>query len=144
SYTLTFNWSKMTALSVNEEGDKKTYPIKPGTQDPMSLQVAARLWLASATAGGAKPGAHTFVLADDDKTEDYRVQPSDGGTLDVPAGQYDTVKLARAGKPHHAMTFWMARYADWIPVQVDRVKDGSTSYTLTLQSLKRSNQGAGN
>lgn len=137
SYTLNFDWSAMTVHYTGEDGDDKTYPLKPGTQDAMSLQIAARHWLASAATDDSLPGDHKFILADDDGTEDYQVHVSDGGTLKLPSGHFDTVKLSRSGKHHHAMTFWMARYADWIPVEVKRIKDGSTRYTLTLQSLSR-------
>jgi hypothetical protein len=135
SYTLKFDWSKMIVKSAREDGQDKTYPLKSGTQDSMSLQIAARLWLAAAAQDDTQPGRHKFILADDDGTESYKVKASDGGTLKVPAGRYETLKIARTGEHSHAMTFWMARNADWIPVQVNHLKHGKTDYTLTLQSL---------
>lgn len=135
SYTLNFDWSGMTVHYSSENGDSKTYPLKPGTQDPMSLQIAARRWLASASADGTLPSDHEFILADDDGIESYRVEVSRGGELETPGGRFDTVKLARSGDHHHALNFWLARNADWIPVQVRRLSDGDTRYTLTIQSL---------
>lgn len=137
SYTLTFDWSAMTVKSETESGDTKSYDLKSRTQDPMSLQIAARLWLASKSADSKLPDKHEFNLADDDGIESYHVQASDGGTLKVKAGRYDTVKITRLGDHSHSMDFWMARYADWIPVRVDRMKHGKTDYTLTLQSLSK-------
>lgn len=137
SYTLNFDWSAMRVKSETESGETKTYDLKPDTQDPMSLQVAARLWLASKSADSNLPDKHKFNLADDDGIESYHVQASDGGTLKVKAGRYDTVKITRLGDHSHSMDFWMARYANWIPVRVDRMKHGKTNYTLTLQSLSK-------
>lgn len=138
SYTLDFDWSAMTVQYKSENGETKTYTLKPGTQDPMSLQIAARRWLASAGAGNTLATEHTFTLADDDGLQNYRVHVSDAGNLKTPGGTFDTVKLARDGRHHHALTFWLARNADWIPVQVRRLEDGDTQYVLTVQSLSRS------
>lgn len=136
SYTLDFDWSTKTVRYADEAGDHKTYKLTPGTQDPMSLQIAARRWLASNKGeNGALPGARTFKLADDHGVEDYRVAVSKAGTLKTPAGRFDTVKLARRGEHDHALTFWLAENADWIPVQVRRLDDGDSRYTLTIQSL---------
>ncbi|MES1935152.1 DUF3108 domain-containing protein [Salinisphaera hydrothermalis] len=140
SYTLKFDWSAMTVRYHSENGDTKTYTLKPGTQDPMSLQIAARRWLADANSGtGAQlPTEHAFTLADDDGLQTYRVNVTDAGNLKTPGGTFDTVRLARTGQHHHALTFWLARNADWIPVQVRRLEDGDTQYELTVQSLSRS------
>ena len=138
SYTLEFDWSAMTVQYKSEKGDTKTYTLKPGAQDPMSLQIAARRWLASADADHTLPTQHTFTLADDDGLQTYTVHVSDAGNLKTPGGTFDTVKLARNGHHHHALTFRLARNADWIPVQVRRLQDGSTQYVLTVQSLSRS------
>lgn len=140
SYTLSFDWSAMTVRYHSENGDTETYTLKPGTQDPMSLQIAARRWLAdsNANAGAQVPTEHTFTLADDDGLQTYRVKVTNAGDLKTPGGTFDTVKLARSGRHHHALTFWLARNADWIPVQVRRLEDGNTQYVLTVQSLSRS------
>lgn len=138
SYTLKFDWSAMTVHYKNGKGDSKTYAIKPGTQDPMSLQIAARRWLASTRPGNTLPTGHRFILADDDGLQTYKVHVSDAGNLKTPGGLFDTVKLARDGQHHHALTFWLARNADWIPVKVRRLEDGNTQYVLTMQSLSRS------
>lgn len=141
SYTLDFDWSAHTVRYTGKAGDHETYPIKPGTQDPMSLQIAARRWLASNSRDGGLPETHTFHLTDDDGMDSYRVKIRDAGKLDTPAGRFDTIKLARSGDHHHAFTFWLARDADWIPVRIRRLKDGDSRYTFQIQSLSR--RGAG-
>lgn len=141
SYTLDFDWSAMTVHYSSENGDHKTYTLEPGTQDPMSLQIAARRWLASAASDGALPSGHRFTLADDDGVENYRVKVSNAGALNTPGGTFDTVKLSRSGQHDHGLTFWLARDADWIPVQVRRLDDGDARYTLTIQSLSRRDVG---
>lgn len=137
SYTLDFDWSAMTVQYKNGNGDSQSYPLKRGAQDPMSLQIAARHWLASSDNANGLPEDHEFTLVDDDGLEPYRVNISDAGKLKTPGGSFDAVKLTRRGDHSHALTFWLARDAGWIPVQVRRLDDGDTRYTLTVQSLSR-------
>lgn len=136
SYTLSFDWSAMQATYDSEAGEHTVYKLVAGAQDPLSLQIAARRWVAAA-ADPATLDEKTFPMIDDDGVEPYGLAASDGGTVKVPAGHYATLKVARTGDHSHALAFWLARDAGWIPVQVRQIKDGSTAFTMRLSSLKR-------
>lgn len=136
SYTLAFDWDGMQATYDSETGEHDVYPLKAGTQDPLSLQFAARRWVAAA-ADPATLDEKTFQMIDDDGVEPYGLAASDGGTIKTPAGRYATLKVARTGDHSHALAFWLAPDADWIPVRVRQIKDGSTAFTMTMKRLKR-------
>lgn len=136
SYTLNFNWNTDKIHYADEAGRHKDFPIKTGVQDPLSLQIAARRWLAQASPLSL-PSQHTFRLADDDGISRYRVAVRNSGNVDTPAGRYRTVKLTRSGTHDHALTLWLARNDDWMPVRVRSLHHGKAQYTLTLKSLKR-------
>lgn len=136
SYTLSFNWSAMQVTYDSEAGKHRVYKLVADAQDPLSLQIAARRWVAAAS-DPATLGEKTFQMVDDDGVEPYGLAATDGGTIKTPAGHYDTLKVARTGKHSHALAFWLARDADWIPVQVRQIKDGSTVFTMTMSQLKR-------
>ncbi|MDA3922048.1 MAG: DUF3108 domain-containing protein [Salinisphaera sp.] len=136
SYTLVFDWSTMQATYDSEAGKHRVYKLVDGAQDPLSLQIAARRWVA-ASAQPAKLGEKTFQMIDDDGVSPYRLGVSNGGTIDTRGGRYDTLKVARVGKHSHALAFWLAKSADWIPVQVRQLKDGNAAFTMKLDALKR-------
>lgn len=141
SYTLDFDWSQMRVYSRTGTGKKAQYDLKPGTQDPMSLHMAARLWLASQPPGQDLPDKHEFILAGRSKLARNGVHIHDGGTQKLPAGHYDTVKLARSGSYRHGMDVWLAPYAGWHLVRFDRLKaNGKTDYTLSLTRLERADK----
>lgn len=135
SYTLSFDWPAMQATYDSEAGEHKVYKLVADAQDPLSLQIAARRWVAAAS-DPASLGNKTFQMVDDDGVEPYALAASDGGTIKTPADKYDTLKVARTGKHSHALAFWLARDADWIPVQVRQLKDGSPAFTMSMSHLK--------
>jgi len=136
SYTLAFDWQAMQATYDDEAGRHKTYKLVEGAQDPLSLQVAARRWVAAA-ADPATLGEKTFQMADDDGVEPYDLAATDGGMIKTAAGSFATLKVARTGTHRHALAFWLAREANWIPVQVRQLNDGDTAFTMIMDSLKR-------
>lgn len=138
SYTLAFDWSQMQVYSRTGTGKKSRYDLKPGTQDPMSLHMAARLWLAKQSVGQDRPTKHEFLLAERDKLARNRVKIQTDGTHKLPAGHYDTVKMARSGSYKHGLDVWLAPYAGWHLVRFDRLKaNGKTDYTMALTQLER-------
>lgn len=136
SYSLTFDWSAMEATYDSEAGQHEVYKLVDGAQDPLSLQIAARRWVA-ASSQPDELGEKTFQMIDDDGVAPYRLGVSNGGTIDTRSGRYDTLKVARVGKHAHALAFWLARNADWIPIQVRQLNEGDTAFTMKLDSLKR-------
>lgn len=135
SYTLSFDWSAMQVTYDSEKGKHAVYPLVEGAQDPLSLQIAARRWVAAADQPGSL-GEKTFQMTDDDGVEPYGLAVSDGGRIKTAAGRFKTLKVARTGQHSHALAFWLAEQANWIPVQVRQLNDGDTAFTMTVERLQ--------
>lgn len=135
SYTLTFDWADHVIRYVDAAGRHRHFALKPGTQDPMSLQVAARRWLAGQHQAKVAGARHRFRVADDNGIHDYQLRVSAGGVIDTPAGHFDTVKVERVGHADQNLVFWLARDADWIPIRVEH--RGGTRYRFSLKALTR-------
>lgn len=138
SYTLVFDWDQKVARYHDEAGRTRRFDIQAGVQDPLSLQIAARAWVADALAErpatDSTPGQKSFRLVDDDGVEDFTLDARDGGRIQTDAGTFDTLRVARAGDHSHPLVLWLARDHDWIPVQVETGSHGNT-FTMKATSL---------
>lgn len=137
SYTLTFDWTNGQIHYADRVGREKQFAIEPGVQDPLSLQIAARAWVATALSDGTPPatlGERHFRLADDDGIEDFSLAVDTGGKVTTPAGPFDTVRIARTGKHSHTLVLWLATARQLIPVQVETGQDGTT-FTMKATAL---------
>lgn len=135
SYTLTFNWQAGTVRYQNRNGNIRTMSLPETATDPLSLQIAARLWLANAAHPAQLPN-RTFTLVDENEIKSYTLAVEPGGTITVPAGQYDTLIVKRVDDDDETLRLWLARYANWIPVRVEHEEDGRV-ITMELTSLVR-------
>ncbi|RJS94418.1 DUF3108 domain-containing protein [Salinisphaera sp. Q1T1-3] len=129
SYTLRFDWSAGKAHYHDKAGRQKSYDIESGVQDPLSLQIAARAWVAQQSRTGVKPGAigdTRFSLADDDGVEAFKLTTAPGGNVSVGAGRFNTLRVARSGDHAHTLVLWLATNRNWLPIQVETGHDGST------------------
>lgn len=135
SYSLNFNWAAGTVRYQSRGGNTRVMALPETATDPLSLQIAARLWLANA-AKPAELSERGFTLIDEDEIKTYTLAVKPGGTLNVPAGRYDTLIVQRVDHDNKQLRFWLAQYADWIPVKVEHEKNGRT-ITMTLTALKR-------
>jgi len=135
SYSLTFNWQAGTVRYQSRDGNIRVMALPDTATDPLSLQIAARLWLAHA-AKPAQLSPRGFTLIDADEIKTYTLAVEPGGTLNVPGGRFDTLIVKRVDHENKHLRFWLAQYADWIPVKVEHEKDGRT-ITMTLTSLER-------
>ncbi|MES1939582.1 hypothetical protein T5B8_05043 [Salinisphaera sp. T5B8] len=136
SYALDFDWSNHEVTYRSEAGDTKTLSLGEQAFDPLSIQIAARRWVAS-TADPDNAGERDFELIDEKKHKTYRLRASDGGRIKTPAGRYDTLKIERVDDPKRGLRFWLARNADWIPVQVEHEKPKTGVFRMQLTALER-------
>ena len=111
-------------------------PLGDSAFDPLSIQFAARRWVAGAANPNAA-GERDFALIDEKKQKTYRLRASDGGRIKTPAGRYDTLKIERVDDPKRGLRFWLARNADWIPVQVEHEKPKTGVFRMQLTALER-------
>lgn len=134
SYTLQFNWDDGSVRYQNHDGNIRIMQLPEHVTDPLSLQVAARLWLAHASQP-AQLGKRGFTLVDENEIKTYTLAVEPGGTVEVPAGRYDTLIVKRADNGDEQLRFWLAKYANWIPVRVEHEDDGRT-ITMELTSIQ--------
>lgn len=136
SYTLAFDWQAREVVYRNEAGDSKRMALNGIAYDPLSIQIAARRWVEQA-ASPAQLGEADFPLIDEKKHKTYTLRASDGGTVKTPGGRYETLKVARVDDPKRGLRFWLARSADWVPVQVEHEKPRTGVFRMQLTELQR-------
>lgn len=132
SYTLIFDWPAGKARYTDKAGRHRTFDITPGVQDPLSLQIAARAWVAGASDSAS--GEQGFPLVDDDGVKTFKLTRAPANAVKTPAGRYDVLKVARADSPDHTLELWLAKGERFIPVQVTTGKDGRV-FTMKATAL---------
>ena len=129
--SLDFDWPRLRLKGVSE--DKPVdLPLRAGTQDPMSVQIA----LMYALSTGHSP---TIVwLADKDEIKDFNYTNEGKAALKTALGDLETIVLAsrRAGTTR-VMRLWFAPSLGYIPVQAQRTHDGKVEFTMSIKSLQR-------
>lgn len=133
SYTLQFNWEAGTVRYQNHDGNIRVMSLPNKATDPLSLQIAARLWLASSYQPAQLPN-RSFNLVDENEIKQYTLAVEHGGTVVVPAGRYDTLIVKRVDDEGETLRFWLAKYADWMPVKVEHEQDGRV-VTMEMTSI---------
>src|SRR5699024_10564004 len=94
SYQVKIDWQKKLADYKNKAGKHVKFEVSSPLADPLSIQMAARLWLANA--GQPQDLADKkFALISKDKVKHYTLSAHDAGNIDVPAGLFDTVLVER-------------------------------------------------
>lgn len=136
SYTLDFDWEAGEVIYASEAGKRNTMPLGERALDPASIQIAARQWVASA-AHPDELGEASFAMVDENETKTYRLRASPAGDIDTPGGRFDTLLVERVDNPKRHLRFWLARYADWIPVRVEHQKADGAIFRMNLTDLHR-------
>lgn len=136
SYTLNFDWSADEVHYRSKAGKQATMSLGEQGLDPLSIQIAARRWVA-ASDDPDNLGEADFTLIDEDETKTYTLRASPGGDIKTPAGRYDTLLVERVDDRKRHLRFWLARNADWIPVRVEHQKGDSGVFRMSLTKLKR-------
>ena len=136
SYSLAFDWASHEVVYRSEAGATKNLTLGESAFDPLSIQIAARRWVAEHPQPDAA-GERDFALIDEKKQKTYRLRASDGGRIKTPAGRYDTVKIERIDDPKRGLRFWLAPDADWIPVQVEHEKPKTGVFRMQITKLDR-------
>lgn len=135
SYDLKFTWPQGLASYNGGAG----FQVPEGAIDPFLLQLAARRWLAQSDHPTSEQ-PQEFVVVDEDEVKHYRLAVSQGKRITVPAGTFDTVRIARVDKKDEELVFWAAPKLDFLPVLVEHREDGKTGLRLTLSSFHREQQ----
>ena len=129
---LLFDWNSMTVANHVEDSHWKM-DIPGGTLDKLASQLGMILAL------GRGETDISFDIADGGKLKKFRFRVLARETLELPAGQFETVKLTMLRDNKKRETFlWCAPQLNYLPVRIwQREKDGAIyqsdmeSYTVT-------------
>ena len=113
-----------------EEGDS-VLPLAPGTMDDLVMQAAAALEVKLGNKEFSfqelQPGkdlrTHNFIYVGDE-------------IIKTKIGEIETVKYSQNREGSSRTTFiWFSTEHDYVPIELQRVKNGKTISTVKLQSL---------
>lgn len=128
---LDFDWSTGRVTGVAEQ-KKVDLEIRPGLQDPMTIQIAIMVDLAA----GRRPS--TYWMVDKWKIKDYEYRSEGAARLRTAAGELDTVIWSSRRPGSDRLTrVWYAPALGFTPVRAERTRGGKTEVTMTLRSLAR-------
>jgi hypothetical protein len=129
--TLDFDW---VANRVHGVAEKRPVDLelRPGLQDPMSVQIALMLDLSA----GRTP--EKFWLIDKDKVKDYVYTQEGAARLESELGPLDTVIYSSRRPGSDRITrIWYAQSLGWAPVRAERSRGGKLEWSMNVQSLQR-------
>jgi len=129
---ITFDWEAGRVKNV-VDGQPWKMDIPEGALDKLIVQIAMMLNLQQDVKD------QHFKVADGGKLKDYGILISEQATLDLPAGQFETLKVEKEPENKRRKTWlWLAPELGYLPVQIMRVeKDGSVYYSV-LDSFSES------
>jgi hypothetical protein len=128
---LAFDWGRSRVVGT-AKGHQVDLELPPGTQDPMSLQIAS---LRALAAGDVSP---TVWMIDCDKLKEYELSREGTARIETALGELDTVIYTsrRAGSDRMTRT-WVAPALGYLPVRAERIRGKKTEFTLAIDSLDR-------
>jgi hypothetical protein len=128
---LQFDWEHNRVTGIYEDV-KVDMPLRPGTQDDLSVQIALMVELLA----GRTPDQ--FLLVDKNSVREYRYTHEGEESLSTPLGKLDTViyRSQKKGSPR-VTRFWCDPHQGFIPLRVEQKKGDEIQWTLQVQSVKR-------
>ena len=132
---LLFDWPSMT-VENHVAGSHWEMDIPAGTLDKLATQLGMMIAL------GQGRQDVTFTVADGGILKEYRYRVIGNETLDVPAGTFKTVKVAKLRKDIDQETIiWFAPSLHFLPVRIWRRDSDDEEYVSDLEEFSRSLRG---
>jgi len=129
---LSFDWVSMT-VENHVAGSHWEMDIPAGTLDKLGTQLGMMIAL------GQGRQDVTFTVADGGTLKEYRYRVIGKETLDVPAGTFKTVKVAKLRKDIDQETIiWFAPSLHYLPVRIWRRDSDDEEYLSDLEEFSRS------
>jgi hypothetical protein len=126
---VSFDWDTGVANSTYEK-ESTTLELAPDIRDRLTTDLHVMQQLRK----GAAP--KTFRIAEKNAIRDYELTFIGDATIDVPAGQFATVKYLRQRVgSSRATIIWFAPALDYLPVRLEQQKRGKTSITTVATSV---------
>jgi hypothetical protein len=129
--TAQFNWriGEVTGMAKGKLLDLK---LQPGTQDPLSVQIAIMLQLQS----GDAPAS--FWMLNTDEIDRFQYVRHEEATLDTPLGKLRTILYTSHAPGSDKTTYlWLAPALDYMPARAEQHVKGKTQLSLQIRAFTR-------
>lgn len=115
-----FDW-KTHQVTMQYKGERKTEPMFPDTQDRLSFLVALSLL-------PGKAQSTSYHVVDGRGLSHHKYQVLGRERLKTPAGEFETVKVARLseGERKETAELWLATEIGYLPVRLLVIQDDGT------------------
>jgi hypothetical protein len=126
-----FDWNigQVTGMAKGKLLDLK---LQPGTQDPLSVQIAIMLKLE------ARDAPDAFWMLNTDEIDRFQYVRHEEATLDTPLGKLHTTLYTSHESGSDKTTYlWLAPALDYMPARAEQHVKGSTQVSLEIQAFKR-------
>lgn len=129
---LAFHWNDMT-VENNVAESRWKMNIPAGTLDKLASQLGMMMSLADGKTD------ITFDVADGGKLKEYRYRVVGEDTIEVPAGTFRTVKVARLRDRNQRETYiWCAPALHFLPVRIWQREKDDSEYQSDLEHFSSS------
>ena len=126
-----FDW-KIGQVTGMAKGKLLDLKLQPGTQDPLSVQIAIMLRLK------AQDPPASFWMLNTDEIDRFQYVRQQESTLDTPLGKLRTILYTSHQAGSDKTTYlWLAPALDYMPARAEQRVKGSTQVSLDIQSFKR-------
>ncbi|HJS88865.1 MAG TPA: DUF3108 domain-containing protein [Steroidobacteraceae bacterium] len=126
-----FDWEHghVTGMAKGRLLDLK---LQPGTQDPLSVQIAIMLELQAQNAPAS------FWMLNTDEIDRFEYRRHEESTLDTPLGKLRTILYTSHEAGSDKTTYlWLAPALDYMPARAEQHVKGSTQVSLEIQAFTR-------
>ena len=126
-----FDWiiGQVTGAAKGKLLDLK---LQPGTQDPLSVQIAIMLELE------ARNAPEAFWMLNTDEIDRFQYVRHEDATLDTPLGKLHTILYTSHQAGSDKTTYlWLAPELDYMPARAEQHVKGATQVALEIQAFKR-------
>jgi hypothetical protein len=124
-----FDW-KAGQVTGMAKGKPLDLQLQPGTQDPLSVQIAIMLKLQ------AQAAPDSFWMLNTDKIDRFLYVRHEQSTLDTPVGKLRTI-LYTSHQPGSSKTtyLWLAPALDYMPARAEQRVKGSAQVSLEIRAF---------
>ena len=126
-----FNW-RSGEVTGTAKGKPLQLKLQPGTQDPLSVQIAIMLALRS----GAAP--ESFWMLNTDEIDRFQYERHGDSTVETALGRLRTILYTSHARGSDKTTYlWLAPALDYMPARAEQRVKGSTQISLRIRAFRR-------
>jgi len=125
-----FDW-KVGQVTGMAKGKLLDLKLRPGTQDPLSVQIAIMLKLL------AQSPPESFWMLNTDEIDRFQYVRHEESTLDTPLGRLRTILYTSHAPGSNKTTYlWLAPALHYMPARAEQHVKGSTQVALEIRAFK--------